>query len=106
MTRKSMSKKLRQKLKDKMNCRCGYCGELLSDKFHIDHKIPHRAGGTCDEDNLIASCISCNLQKTGMSVNEFRQSIENKLKQLELTANNKIARRYGLIKETQKKIVF
>jgi len=40
MSRKSISKKLRQKLKEKHNSKCGYCGTSLKDKFHVDHIEP------------------------------------------------------------------
>jgi len=106
MNRKQISKKLRQELKEKHNCKCGYCGILLKAKFHIDHIEPFFNGGKCEEDNLMAVCISCNLQKGGRSLECFRDLIEDKLNQLKLVANYEVVKRYGMIKEFPKKIIF
>jgi 5-methylcytosine-specific restriction endonuclease McrA len=106
MKRKSISKKLRQKLKEEYNNKCGYCGTPINTKFHIDHIEPHFNGGSCEEKNLMAVCISCNLQKGGRSLECFRDLIEDKLNQLKLVANYEVAKRYGLIIEVPKKIVF
>ena len=106
MSRKSISKKLRQKLKEKHNSKCGYCGTPLKDKFHVDHIEPFFNGGKCKEDNLMATCVSCNLQKGGRPLEHFRELISDKLNQLKLVANYEIAKRYGMIKEIKKEIVF
>lgn len=51
---------------DKSNGRCHYCGVALQrdhagpDFFQVDHVIPIRDGGTNDESNLVAACASCN----------------------------------------------
>jgi len=54
---------------------CYYCGELLEPfgTWQIDHAIPQKQGGTHEIDNLIPSCRTCNLQKKGRTVEEFRQ---------------------------------
>ncbi len=106
MSRKKISKELRQKLKEKYNCNCGYCETPLKDRFHIDHIKPYHNDGECEENNLIAVCISCNLQKGGMPLEDFRDFIEDKLNQLKLVANYEIAKRYGLLEEKPKKIKF
>lgn len=53
---------------DRDNFRCRYCGRSpLTDTkviLHIDHKIPKKHGGTDDIDNLITSCMDCNLGKS------------------------------------------
>ena len=106
MGRKAISKQLRLKLKEKYNGKCGYCEIQLKDKFHIDHIKPHFNGGSCDEDNLMAVCVSCNLQKGGRSLECFRDLVEDKPNQLKLVANYEVAKRYGMIIEIPKKIVF
>lgn len=43
--------------------RCAYCGVVLDQSFHGDHRIPHAAGGRTLLSNAAASCRSCNLKK-------------------------------------------
>lgn len=49
--------------------RCAYCGTGLTrtprlpNSFHVDHKKPVAAGGDNDPENLVASCLRCNLKK-------------------------------------------
>lgn len=43
--------------------RCWWCGALVSDDYHVDHRVPLSRGGTSDLGNLCASCPSCNLKK-------------------------------------------
>lgn len=43
---------------------CFYCGcSIDKDNMHIDHYVPLSKGGAHSEDNLVASCATCNLQK-------------------------------------------
>lgn len=43
---------------------CHWCAELLlSNKIEIDHVVPLSRGGRHTEDNLVASCRSCNRSK-------------------------------------------
>ena len=106
MARKSIPKKLRTILKEKHAGKCGYCGTPLMDKFHIDHIEPFHDGGKCEDENLMAVCISCNLQKGGRTLECFRELIEDKLNQLMLVTNYTVAKRYAMIEETPKKIIF
>ena len=58
-------------------------------------------------DNQIPACASCNINKHSMSLEEFRKLISGFMKHLnELNTQYKIAKRYGLIQETVKPIVF
>jgi 5-methylcytosine-specific restriction endonuclease McrA len=58
-------------------------------------------------ENKIPACASCNINKHGMSIEEFRQLIEGFINSLNLRmVQYKIAKRYGLIKETGNKVVF
>jgi 5-methylcytosine-specific restriction endonuclease McrA len=78
----------------------------LTGKFHIDHINPFIAGGSCEEGNLLAVCVSCNLQKGGRGLEEFREFLHDKLYQLSLVANYEVAKRYGLIIEKKHKIIY
>lgn len=57
--------------------------------------------------NKVPACQSCNINKHSMSVDEFRQQIEGFMKHLnEASTQYKIAKRYGLVVEHPKKVVF
>lgn len=49
------------------NMTCEYCGISRNDnpniKFHLDHIVPRRFGGTDDQENLAISCAPCNFEK-------------------------------------------
>lgn len=58
-------------------------------------------------DNQMPACASCNINKHSMSLEEFRKLIEGFIYHLNnLSTQYKIAKRYGLIQETIKPIVF
>lgn len=49
---------------------CQYCGVKAQDTpLHIDHIIPKSKGGTNSLNNLITSCINCNLGKKDILLN-------------------------------------
>lgn len=46
--------------------KCRYCGiELGKKEIHIDHVVPYSLGGKTEISNLVTSCKSCNLRKSG-----------------------------------------
>lgn len=48
-------------VRDSYTCQC--CG-LVTKQLELDHRIPVCAGGTDDEANLQALCVSCHKDKT------------------------------------------
>lgn len=48
---------------------CVYCGD---DASHVDHQTPKARGGTDDLRNLVPCCMSCNISKGMMTVEEWR----------------------------------
>ncbi len=45
---------------------CQYCGRTLSrSELNLDHVIPRSRGGTTSWENVVCSCIPCNLMKGG-----------------------------------------
>lgn len=68
-----MMKVDRQKVYDKYNGHCAYCGKAISIKdMQVDHILPQRNGGTDDIDNLNPSCRLCNHYKRAYSIESFR----------------------------------
>jgi len=107
---------------EKYNGQCAYCGHYLEDSFHVDHFIPKRrykrddclpfhrnfkkeAGGDNFE-NLMPSCPSCNSCKSDLSIEEFRDRIYDRVNRVKLYSEFNIAHRYGLIIESNIRIVF
>lgn len=58
-------------------------------------------------DNQYPACASCNINKHSGSLEEFRELIQGFMKHLnEINTQYKIAKRYGLVKEEIKPVVF
>ena len=55
---------------------CFYCG--LRAGWQQDHKIPRSRGGSNEPSNLAPACATCNYQKSTMTVEEYRASIERR----------------------------
>lgn len=65
-TRVRFTKDQREYIKTRQDGLCNECCDELDDKYHIDHITPLSAGGTNDENNLQALCVSCHIEKTRM----------------------------------------
>ena len=109
------SKKDREIIFNKYGGKCSYCGEPLQKGWHVDELLPVRRNGdgTCmhperfNIDNQMPSCPSCNINKHSGSIEEFRNLITGFMKHLnEINTQYKNAKRYGLVKEEIKPIVF
>lgn len=115
----------RERIKNKYGGKCYLCGSLLGDKFHVDHKEPiERKFGYHPEtrkwvqlgmrnpekdryENKFPACQSCNINKHSMSIEEFRRVIQGYVNSLNRDSTQyKMAKRYGLVEETEKKVVF
>ena len=58
-------------------------------------------------DNQNPACASCNINKHSMDIESFREQIKGFMKHLnEVNTQYKIAKRYGLVKEEAKPVVF
>ena len=112
---------------NKCNGRCGYCGNDLKGKFQIDHIIPQREFWVCimnkwkipiflrhltiadvnHIDNLMPACGSCNNYKSAKPLETFRSEISELVNRLNKRFTQyKIAKRYGLIQETNIEVKF
>jgi len=119
-------KEEREFIFQKFEGRCAYCGEELKKGWHVDELLPVRRNmkwniaktkyihdGTYEHperlniDNQMPSCPSCNINKHSMSLEEFRNLIQNFIISLNRDSTQyKIAKRYGLITENNKPVLF
>lgn len=124
-----MSKKSdRQKIFDKYGGRCAYCGCELQKGWHVDEIEPVRRNSVWDFEkrkwiphptkpmqhpermcieNQNPACAPCNINKHSEPLESFRASIKKYVQSLNLYSTQyKIAKRYGLIKETDIEVKF
>jgi 5-methylcytosine-specific restriction endonuclease McrA len=107
--------KERQRIYDKYSGKCYLCGEKLQTKWHVDHLKPVRR---CESgvmvhpendtfENKMPACASCNINKHSMSLEHFREQIKGFMNHLNNHSTQyKLAKRYGLIQEVEKPVVF
>ena len=106
--------------------RCAYCGQELGPRWHADHFEPvHRrsawdsekermvATGECraegrdNLENLMPACPACNIDKSVLSLEEWREKLQRATDVL--TRNSPTYRhavRFGLVQETSAKVTF
>jgi 5-methylcytosine-specific restriction endonuclease McrA len=122
-----MSKVFRQKVYEKTNGRCAYCGDELNGVFQVDHIIAKRIFENSVHnkfkipsflqhltiydvnhiDNLLASCRVCNKWKDTHHLELFRSELQQQIKRLnDYSTNYRIAKKYGLVQETPNTILF
>lgn len=123
-----MAKVDRQKVHQKFNGHCSYCGTEIAIKdmqvdhvisqrnyvWHLknNHKIPpfltHLTLSDLNHlDNLMPACRSCNGFKTSFDLETFRSEIEEQIKRLRTAKPTfRLAERFGLIECKPKPVVF
>ena len=66
----------RQKVYEKYNGHCAYCGKPITIKdMQVDHILSKRNGGTDDIDNLNPSCRMCNHYKRAADIETLRNCL-------------------------------
>lgn len=130
-----MKKKEREIVYNKYGGKCSYCGCELQKGWHVDHVEPCRRIVSSDMvkqpegvyprykwvdrlvgysnpnanhiDNYMPSCPSCNINKHGDTIEQFRQNILGYLNSLNLRmVQYKMVKKYGLVEETNKPVIF
>jgi len=106
------NKLIRQRILEKYNSKCAYCGcNLTIDTLSIDHIEPkfrhysdkellslNRIRGICSPQNFNPSCKSCNSSKGTFTIEKWRIEIELKHKRLLRDSSSyRLLFRYGLI---------
>ena len=64
------------KVRQRYNARCGYCGvsdEAVGGELTVDHFVPVNAGGHESDENLVYACFRCNLFKADFHPTEADQ---------------------------------
>ena len=89
----------RQKVYEKYDGHCAYCGKAITIKnMQVDHILPKRNGGTDDIDNLNPSCRLCNHYKRAADIEIFRNDLLGGLiKRLMKIYIFRVALDYGMI---------
>lgn len=124
-----MTKSNRELIRLKYNNRCAYCGCELQKGWHVDEVEPVRRNYSTEYDqikqkyvrkfvsytnpeklhidNQIPACASCNINKHSDSIENFRSLIQGFKKHLnEINTQYKISKRFGLVVEVDKPVVF
>jgi len=121
-------KEERKRVYDKCNRHCAYCGdEIELSVMQIDHIIPqsffqshiknnwrmpeflnHLTEADVNHfDNLLPTCRVCNKWKSAFDLELFRKEVSEQVKRLnDFSSNYRMAKKYGLVTETVKPIVF
>lgn len=106
-----MNKALRERIYNKYNGHCAYCGTHITLKeMQVDHLQPKwhnltdeeckRKGierGTDDESNLMPSCRACNYYKHTLSIEDFRIRLNGLQSRVIKPFDARLALRYGMI---------
>ena len=123
-----MKKKDRELVFNKFGGKCAYCGCQLEKGWHVDEIEPVRRNRVWNRDkrrweldknnpmthperlhidNQFPSCPSCNINKHSESLEDFRKAIKGYMKHLnEISTQYKIAKRYGLVYESDIEVKF
>ena len=115
-----MNKKEREIVFDKYNGRCAYCGCELIKGWHVDHVVPirrtesdlnlsryNKIRGENSLENYYPACCQCNIWKSTYSIEQFRIEVASQLDKVNrYSSNYRNAKRFGLVMEVKKEIVF
>ena len=121
-----LTKSQRAALCQKFSGRCAYCGQELGHRWHADHFEPVQrqsawdskkkklvATGECraaehdNLENLMPACPACNIDKSVLSLEEWREKLQ---RSTDVLARNsptyRHALRFGLVQETGRRVQF
>ncbi len=109
-----LTKAERTELRGMYDGRCAYCGSELGDRWHADHFEPvirDGMGGMLRPqhdtlENYRPSCAPCNIDKSRMSLETWREWLGRKLANLRKQSGFKLLSAHGLVAETGAPVVF
>lgn len=102
----------RQKVYNKYNGHCSYCGgDINFDSFQVDHYWPRHLSHESKMDNdrfgnLMPSCQKCNIHKHGLRPEKWRSELQRQISMLKKNAQFDRALRFGQVVITEKPILF
>ena len=111
-----LTKAQRAELKQKFGGHCAYCGVILGEVWHSDHfhAVRRNGDGTCLNpeydciENFMPACAPCNHNKRSMSLEKWREVLEN-YRDVQLLRDCGTARhlhRFGLLVIKKEPVVF
>lgn len=103
-----MNKKTRQKIYNKYDGHCAYCGNVVipetqqKESMYVDHLIPQIRTDIPKEimdgiDNLMPACWRCNHYKRSYSLEDYRDLLKTLGERIRKRYINKVAIDYGII---------
>lgn len=111
--RRKLTKAERLEVYNKTYGHCAYCGNEIPFKgYHADHikcirNHEHESEDIDTVKNMLPTCSSCNIYKRTMNLEVFREQLTKIPGRLHRdTSTYGIAKRYGLIVEDLKPVVF
>lgn len=106
--RKQIPKAIRQKVYEKYNGHCAYCGcELEYKDMQVDHiESVYWYNGADELKNYNPACRMCNFYKSTMKIEDFREQLSKLPQRLEKIFIFRLAKKYGLIEILEKPIEF
>ena len=103
-----MKKEKREKIYNKFNGRCAYCGtEIKYNDMQVDHYWPQFLAHFQPKldnnrfENLMPSCRKCNIHKGGMKPEVWRKELERQVSMLRNNAQFDRALRFNRIQITE-----
>ena len=107
MKKRYIPKKIKEKIRNKFEGRCVYCGEKPL-KLCVDHMIPFAyMDGSNDESNLMPACFQCNSLKIVYDVEQFRNELQLQVDRArKYSVNFRFAEKYGQIQVAETPIKF
>ena len=120
------TKSQRAALLQRFGGRCAYCGQELGSRWHADHFEPVQrqsawdskkkrlvATGECGAaerdnlENLMPACPACNIDKSVLSLEEWREKLQRSTDVLARNSSTyRHAVRFGLVQETNARVMF
>ena len=74
----AVSMKRRNEMYNKYDGRCYLCGCSIDiNNFHVEHTKSKATGGRTNINNLNPACCICNLTKGALSIDEYREKLQN-----------------------------
>lgn len=74
MNRKLYNFKVRNRILERDNYTCQYCGAKLEwSELHVDHIVAKSKGGSNKDENYITACARCNSSKCDKSLSAYNE---------------------------------